>query len=220
MAQPMAARSYRGRDRKYLVWTGLLLISFTCAGFGFGYVYGRQTVRSVPSSEVESMPVLAAKQVEVPPRPALKETTVPQSLSFYEDLPKGQQAPLGSGINLPPDVVALEMGGGQSRRVEDTGASAISTEKKPSVKPFAAAVDADGSFMVQVASFRAEQDARKLIERIGRLKVTASVERADLGDKGVWFRVISGPYRQRREAEQVRELLKERERLAALVRGR
>mgnify|MGYP001373341088 CR=1 FL=1 len=220
MAQPMAARSNRGRDRKYFVWTGLLLIAVATASFGFGYVYGRQAVGSVPASEVAGKPTSTAKQVEVPPRPALKETTAPQSLSFYEDLPKGQQAPLGSGINLPPEIAPAKMDGVNSRPTEGTVSSAGKTEKIANVTSLPAKVDAGGSFVVQVASFRAEQEAHKLVERVGRLRVNAVVERADLGDKGVWFRVVCGPYRQRGEAEQVRELLKERERLATLVRSR
>ena len=74
--------------------------------------------------------------------------------------------------------------------------------------------------MVQVASFRTSEDARKLADRLKIYQLTTFVESADLGKKGVWYRVLAGPYENREKADQTSALLKAKERLSALVRQR
>ena len=53
---------------------------------------------------------------------------------------------------------------------------------------------ADGKLTVQVASFPSEQEAK---ERVGYLKsvgVPAQIVRADLGKRGIYFRVMTGRF--------------------------
>lgn len=209
MIKPVVANTMIRRERKKLIGIVFLVAVIAVAGFVLGYQFGQQRPAALSMTQPPAPPVTpVASQVVVPPRPAEEQTTTPQNLSFYDNLPKGNQAPLGSGINLPtaPEpAVAVPPRENAAPRLEEPGPA----------QPVAA-----GAFLVQIASFQAEPDAHKLVDRLQKIGVTAKVARVDLGAKGVWFRVVSGPYADRTTAEQVSALLKTRERLSALVRTR
>jgi cell division septation protein DedD len=60
----------------------------------------------------------------------------------------------------------------------------------------------DGNFTVQVRSSPDESDARAAAQALGAAGVEAYVVRADLGARGVWYRVRIGRYATRDEASQ------------------
>lgn len=216
MANPLHARNVKSRGGRRAVWFAPLSLLAVLLSFALGYWFGLQ--RSAAVTVAESPQTSPAVQVSVPPRPALQETTTPENLSFYDNLPKGEQAPLGSGINLP-----LETGADKAHAAkpsEAVAASPVVSSPRPSAVTGPAQSDPDGSFLVQVASFKTEEDAGRLTVRLQKKGVQATIERADLGDRGVWYRVIAGPYTERLQAEQVSALLKSEERLSALVRSR
>lgn len=217
MAQPVVTRSQRRNERKQVGLIIALIITVAGVSFGLGYLYGQRGGTSPGLAvEIENPTLPAVAQITPPPQPAPEDALEkPEPLTFYENLPKGNQAPLGSGINLPPE--------------RKTVAAAPKQDSKPAasqpVKPVQKAVSApaaghDGDFVVQIASFRTQQDAAKLSGRLKTYKLTTYVEAADLGEKGVWHRVLAGPYTSRESADKTAKLLREKERLSALVRQR
>jgi len=84
----------------------------------------------------------------------------------------------------------------------------IQTEKKnlASIKPTPA-----GPLAVQVASTKDAVSAEALVKKLKRLGYAGFSIKAEIPNKGTWYRVRVGPYRTRSEAEQIhQELAKEK----------
>jgi cell division protein FtsN len=200
-------------ERKQLVLVVVLVFAIAGVSFSLGVMYGRKGGELPGLADETNKPKLPmVTKITPPPKPEPKVVEEkPEKLTFYDNLPKGDQAPLGSGINLPP----------REQNTQEVVAK-VATPKpaKPAPEPEAVAPPATeaGSFVVQVASFRTSEDAGKLATRLKGYQLETYVEKADLGEKGVWHRVLSGPYANRENADKAAELLREKERLSALVR--
>jgi len=216
MVQQVVTRTQRRVERKQLVLVVLLILAVAGVSFFLGILAGRQQGRMealLAEGEVDSLPTVA--QVKPPPMPETEAVGGEQEkLTFYDNLPKGKQAPLGSGINLPPE---------QNKAVTDPPREKqVQAVKPPPSTPKAVAPPASqtGDFVVQVASFKSGDEAKKLATRLTSYHLATFVETADLGEKGVWHRVLAGPFATRENADQAIRLLREKERLSALVRQR
>jgi cell division protein FtsN len=62
-------------------------------------------------------------------------------------------------------------------------------------------------FYLQAGSFPSGGDADNLKARLALIGVEATVQTADLGDKGVWNRVMIGPYAKIEDTSKLRQLL-------------
>jgi cell division septation protein DedD len=62
------------------------------------------------------------------------------------------------------------------------------------VKAAAPKASSGGAFVVQVISTSDEGEARRVVKKLQGAGLAAAYERADLGAKGVRYRVIAGPY--------------------------
>lgn len=225
MPQPVLSRTQRRVEKKQAGLIVVLVVLVAAASFMLGFMLGQKgaSLPGFSSTNVEEIRLPTATQVvPVPEAPAEETATDSSQLTFYDNLPKGDQAPLGSGINLPPEAPAAS-GSETSVGVKAPPVNPAPTPApapKPAPKPTAPTASSQGSFVVQVASFKSSADAGKLQGRLEKLGLETSQQRADLGDKGVWYRVVAGPYAERADAERVVVLLKEREKLSALVRKR
>ena len=217
MAQPVVSRTQRRIERKQLVLVVILILAVAGVSFSLGVMFGKQNADAPGAySGTASSGQPAVAQIEPPPKPAEAAAEKPEQLTFYDNLPKGKQAPLGSGINLPPEQKAKSTG--TARKAQAVSAS---PPPKPSAKTASRpAVTATGDLVVQIASFRTSQDAAKLAGRLKTYGLTIFVETADLGEKGVWYRVLSGPFPSRENADKAVDFLREKERLSAIVRQR
>lgn len=223
MAQPVVTRTQRRVERKQLLLIVILILAVAGVSFTLGVKFG-QKGGPLPGFD-SARPKLPMVTQVVPPPPPATDTSPekPQQLTFYDNLPKGNQAPLGSGINLPPEE--HKPAPAARPKVEESAAAPsqqtlpaeVSAPAPPAVFPPAAA---KGDFVVQVASFRTRQDAEKLAGRLKSYKMPTFVEPVDLGKKGTWYRVIAGPYANRDNADRAAAMLREKERLSALVRQR
>jgi cell division septation protein DedD len=74
--------------------------------------------------------------------------------------------------------------------------------------------------VVQVASFGHPDDAGVLQARLAKKGLEAYVQQANLGSKGIWYRVFVGPLASSTAAQQVAARLKAEEKLSPLVRKR
>ena len=227
---PVATRTQRRLERRQMVMMIILVAAVTAASFFLGVMVGERGSFPGVSSRPEA-PRLPMAQVAPPPRPA----SVPagsQRLTFYEDLPKGNAAPLGSGINLPkssytppppppPAPVAVPVPSAPAAPV------AVATEppspaSKPTPKPVAEAppkASSSGAYVVQVLATKDQAEAKRLAEKLRGKGYAAASERADLGAKGVWYRVTTGPYADQAAAAKAAGQLKQQN-FAAIVRKR
>jgi DedD protein len=219
MVQPVVSRSQRRIERKQLMLIVVLIVAVAAVSFSLGVMFGQRNVSNQGLiAEVDSLTPAKVTQI-VPPAPPQEETAPekPERLTFYDNLPKGNQAPLGSGINLPPEQPTKAVQAKPKRTVKQAVVKPVAASPKQTTVP---TVSAEGSFVVQIASFRTGEDAKGLASRLKLYKLSTFIETADLGDKGVWYRVLAGPYSNREGADTVAALLKEKERLSALVRKR
>nr|NIS39972.1 SPOR domain-containing protein [Desulfuromonadales bacterium] len=175
---------------------------------------GSRTVSKHPAPEPATSEGEAARQADA-------------DLTFYETLPKGEKSPLGSGINLPPGEekppVSAESHGAVAESAEEPGAvevEAPAVQEVPEAppEPSPATEEAGATFFLQVASFRDLKGALSLQEKLHRKGYPAEVREVDLGAKGVWSRVVVGPFDSRAEAQATLERLKREERLTPMIR--
>lgn len=218
IVRPVVTRSQRRVERKQVVLILALVLMVAGVSFALGVKFGERGCTFPSLSGDVNKPKLPMVTKVTLPLPPAAETVVakPAELTFYDNLPKGNQAPLGSGINLPPEEKPLASAVEKQAVAESSEKSIDSVPKSPVIPGPAA----NGTFLVQVASFRTGADAAKLTSRLKSHNMDTFVETANLGEKGVWHRVLAGPYATRESAEQVAALLLEKERLLAIVRQR
>jgi len=74
------------------------------------------------------------------------------------------------------------------------------------------------AWLIQLGSFTAESNAQNLLNQVQRVGVNAKVERIDVKGSPVW-RVTSGTYATRAEADAALNVLKTRLNLGGMVRS-
>jgi len=185
---------------------------------------------------VPSMPPpTTEQQVNIPSVESASEKT---KLSFYDDLTKeaaSQTAPLGSGINLAPvekpevsNVVQppIDLPDQPIVKKETTvvaavvdqatqdGSIKVAAQNNESEMPKA---DSAGHYAVQIGSFGAAGDAMTLKKKMLDKDYPAFMVEADLGKKGLWYRVRIGPYADSTAAKLAQKLLEKKEQIKGFV---
>jgi cell division protein FtsN len=208
-------------EKKQAVLLVVLLFGISLVSFFLGIMIGR----SGPTPPTAT-PEVITKPLPVSPKPvepAKKETSVAavpapekEPLTFYDALPKGEQPPLGSGINLPPEARGTLQPDIPSVTVSAAGSTPAESQRAST--PSLPNPAAQGGYVVQVASFKQLPDATGLRDRLEKKGYTAFTQEADLAEKGVWYRVMVGPYAGSEAAGQVAEHLKVEEKLAGIIK--
>lgn len=213
---PVVTRTQRRFERRQMVLMIILVMAVTVASFFLGVMVGERGIFS--GSRVEP-PRLPMAQVVPPPLPAAAPAG-PQRLTFYDDLPKGNSAPLGSGINLPKGGYAPPPPP-PAATVTPTPPPPVPAAKVAAPEPAVAPPRPNqaGSFVVQVAATKDQAEAKRMVEKLRGKGFAAASERADLGAKGIWYRVTAGPYGDKESAEKAAAQLKQ-QKFAAIVRKR
>ena len=73
------------------------------------------------------------------------------------------------------------------------------------------------SILLQVASYKDQISAQKLLEELSSDGYSGTVVQADLGERGVWFRVRVGPYPTEKDARNVLDILREKRKLKGYI---
>lgn len=213
---PVVTRSQRRFERRQMLLMIVLVMAITIASFFLGVMVGERG--TFTASHVEP-PRLPMAQVAPPPLPS-SVPAGPQKLTFYDDLPRGNAAPLGSGINLPK--------GGYSAPPPPPPPAPAAAPPAPATAPVAAApavkppppapapapeaaaprASAGGAYVVQVSATKDQAEAKRVVEKLKGKGFPAASERADLGAKGIWYRVTVGPYGDQGTAEKASGQLK------------
>ncbi len=238
MAREMKTRTQRRIEKKQALFMLLLMLAVSLVSFSLGVMVGKSgapeqplTASVEPTPEPTRMPVSEKTARKAPREPApetpsanrMEKEQPPlvqrEPLTFFDTLPKGGDQPLGSGINRPPrDEARLAPPAAPPSPTTSETAPETRAETPPE-RPMPSSAG-EGRFVVQVASFRAEDDARKLSERLAKKDYSAFVQSADLGEKGTWYRVRIGPFANSGQARQVVDKIGREENLSAFVAGR
>jgi len=152
--------------------------------------------------EAEKAPMAEAAKTPAPEAAAgeTKTAALPP-----KPLPKPERAPPPRA----PEVPAAAPSGSPEKPAEKNMAEAA---KAPSGAPPAA--DADVAMVLHLSSLRSEEAAKREWSDLQRSfpdslgQMGADIQRAELGDKGVYYRVLAGPLPSRKAASQTCEELK------------
>ncbi|MBQ4492524.1 MAG: SPOR domain-containing protein, partial [Deltaproteobacteria bacterium] len=151
-------------------------------------------------------------------------------LTFYDILPSNTQAhPIGTGINVPQEKKSKEKTVAASTPAPSkpatpakpavvtpapskpvTPSKPVSPSVKKTAEPAAPAkpeTTASKRAIVQVASFKDKAGAERLAQRLQGKGLAATIQEANIPQKGVWYRVIIGAA-DRGAAEQIVQRLK------------
>lgn len=72
-------------------------------------------------------------------------------------------------------------------------------------------------FTLQVGSFEDKKHARQLLEKLEKKDYPVSLEKADLGEKGIWYRIKVGEFSTKEEAEEFGKKLEKEENLKGFI---
>ncbi len=253
MNRQILSRSERRMERKQVVILLVMVLAVALVSFALGVMTGRSGSGRLMARE-ESIPIPPRIPIGKVPSPASAAPDVRaltpaapaaagpgvNNLTFYDNLPRGEQPPLGSGINLPPrenaplDPSASVMPpaipavpaatdtlpAAPAAAVAPSAAPALKVATKTAAKPSAAASVKSESFQVQVASFPRADEAGVLQERLTKKGYEVYVQQVDLGKKGLWYRVNVGPLPSADSAQKTADRLKAEGKFSPIVRKR
>lgn len=75
-------------------------------------------------------------------------------------------------------------------------------------------------FIVLVLSSTDEEESKKIVQKLRKSNFPSSIERVDLGERGIWYRVITGPYPDAVTAKKAADQLIAAKYTSAIVRKR
>jgi cell division septation protein DedD len=240
-------RTQRRLEKKQTLILLVLVLAVSLASFFLGAVVGRRGAeRDFAQRQLAAEKILVAKApipVVEDTAPVIEEEIEQQDvaaesadkeeetkLTFYDNLAKEESVPLGSGINLPPQVkeekaaaqppIALPE---QPIVKKQAPTKVAKAEPAPAVAQEAEAAtilpapDPKGSYAVQVGSFAAAGDAGAFRKKLLAKDYPAFVVEADLGAKGLWYRVKLGPYADAAAAKTVLQVVDKKEQIKGFV---
>lgn len=238
-------RTQRRMEKKQTLILLVLVLAVSLASFFLGAVVGRQGAeRELAQKQQAAEKILVtkapqiARQTEEKTQAGSATTTETAQvaeetkLTFYDDLTKGETVPLGSGINLPPKlkaepkpvvappialpeqpIVKKQAPAVVVAKVEAQTSTAVSADSelaRPKVNP-------KGTYAVQVGSFAAAGDAGAFKKKLLGKNYPAFVVEADLGAKGLWYRVKIGPYTDGAAAKLVQQQVEKKEQIKGFI---
>jgi len=221
-------RVQKNQEYKQVIGLMVLVLAVASISFALGVAVGR---RSMNVSVAETAGGEVRKQVSESEKPKAPENTPAEeapkvNLTFYDTLPRGEEPPLGSGINPPPESAAKP----QSRPVEAEAAAmnvkkadvapAKNVEQRVESEKSKPPAVTSGEYVVQVASFQKEADARVLQTKLLAKGHRAFLQKVDLAEKGAWTRVYVGFFNSADSAKRVADRLIAEDKLSPIVRRR
>lgn len=187
-----------------------------------------------PASAPETLPVTEPDSGEGTGGSTGETATEETKLTFYDDLAK-ETAPLGSGINLAPVEEKkgkmavkppIDLPDQPIVKKEAPAIAAVeakATQNNPAAEP--SGVEANelprvvekGTHAVQIGSFGVAGDAIAFKQKMVDKGYPAYVAEADLGKKGLWYRVRIGPYLDSAAAQKAQKIMEEQEKIKGFV---
>lgn len=179
----------RRKQGRFCLWSFILGVMIGAFGVG---VYWTQNPDALSSAPVAVVP----PKVERPPSESLS-FEFPHLLSEAEvDISSGPPPPAPAPRPEPPPPQAAP---------PQTAVPAVPTAPPP---PAPTSTDGKG-YVVQVASFKRGSDAERLKAELALLGISTRVEVATLANGSTVHRVRTGPYADKRAADEVQSYLKQ-----------
>ena len=161
-----------------------------------------------------------SREAAAQPQKSAKAESDKPRFDFYKILPGGEEPKVQA--QAPKPRPSAGQGHGRQGRGQGRGRAGEGREKAPekvaSVDPAAPAAKAADRFWLQAGSFTTEGDADNLKARLALAGWEAQVQRGELPDKGVRYRVRLGPYDNTDELNRVKGELARRGFDVAVIR--
>ena len=230
----------RVEKKQVTLLTGLVVV-IALASFALGVLVGRNTVEpEIVQQVIEPQRIVVAEdpaeKVETPaPLPPAEE-----KLTFYDNLSKDNPAPIGSGINLPPESEKQPEANETETPAAEEGADVVAAVKAdvppPAPTPLSSPVPPPpaspapktsagmpkvvkgGDWVVQLFSSQSAADAGILRDKLNAKGYPAYIAEADLGTKGIWYRVLLGPYADKEAAVQAQNYAAQKDKLKGFAK--
>jgi len=209
-------RARKSQEYKQVIGLLVLVLAVSAVSFSLGVVVGKRNVPKVADQNASGQRKAVAEVSQKEKIEASPEDAPKVNLTFYDTLPKGEETPLGSGINPPPEESSHQ----EPVPVQEVQAESQKPEPRPEPSKPKPPPVTSGEYVVQVASFQSEPDARKVQTRLLGKGHRAFLQRVDLAEKGVWTRVYVGFFNTKEGAMQVSERLKAEDKFSPMVRRR
>lgn len=217
--KPVGKNRPRKQPVKSLVFSFMIVAALA---YGAGLITGRIMFGKRSAVENQAGAAPQAEQQKASPTDPVAAGKAPAEeppLTFYETLPKGGKAVIGSGINhavtdpaavatkptpvlsqTPPPVIKADkpqQSAQPSAKPEATQSPAVHRNEPavaPSAKlpPVQKPVADKGKFTIQVASCQSRKDAEEIKGRYATSGVVAYIVESNVPGKGVWYRVRLG----------------------------
>lgn len=232
-------RSQRRMEKKQALIILVLVLAVSLASFTLGVVVGRRGAeRDLAAKQQKAEKILVAQVPQKAPAveqksaaaviapPAGEALEQEVKLTFYDKLAKEESVPIGSGINMPPQEtppkaavtppIPLPEKPIVKKKLPVATVAKLATpaEKPAAIMP---KVDPRGGYSVQVGSFAGAGDAGALKQRLLDKHYPAFVVEADLGAKGLWYRVRLGPYKDAEAAKSIQQLVEKKEQMKGFI---
>lgn len=173
-----------------------------------------------PPQEVTPSPEGAEGETAMP-APAPAEAPAPESMAEA-----AAPAPAESAEPTAPalEATAQEEGGEEVAPPAEAAARAPETEPEAAPAPTAQATAAGAGFRIQLAAVKSEADARAAWDRLQKAHaellggLQPTIQRADLGEQGIFYRVQGGPLPSREAAAALCERLKAKSQACLVVK--
>lgn len=253
MRSTSKTRVQRRVEKKQVALLVVLVLVIALTSFVLGVIVGRNTAEPmIVQQEQEPRRIVVADTVQPQPGEQFADAGVAdEKLTFYDNLSKEEPAPIGSGINLPPEgeaPVVEELTADQPQAVkEPVSASEVVAAVKeqaapaaaPAPTPVTAPVPAPaakapaasageklpgatkgGGWVVQVFASQSAADAGTLRDKLNGKGYPAFIAEADLGKKGIWYRVNLGPYANKSTAQKAQAYAEKKDRLKGFAKRR
>jgi len=219
-------RAQKRQEYKQVVGLLVLVLAVAAVSFSLGVAVGRRAEPQLAAG-VEGGARNAVAEAQKPAGSEASPEDAPKvNLTFYDTLPKGEETPLGSGINPPPqksddapvrdDAPPAAKAPEPRAEVPEASPRAPTTTKEAPKPPPVTS----GEYVVQVASFKSDEDARTLQTKLLGKGHRAFLQRVDLAEKGVWTRVYVGFFNSPESAKKVADRLIQEDKLSPMVRRR
>jgi cell division protein FtsN len=211
-----------------IVILGALSVTFVAGVLTGWFIFRHAAKKAAATAAVTAGQQEAALAQGGAPLPAGGEGRVQEpSLTFYETLPKGGKAVIGTGLNpkreeaspaakpgatapspqaptqpAPASAASAGAGGAKeegAKTPEKANSSARIQEQEATVKKPA---PGKGKFCVQVASYKDRKEAEAVRAKAAARGLDAYIVESNVPDKGVWYRIRVGRHLEQAEANE------------------
>lgn len=225
-----SSRQKGGAPQQFLIVIVTFMLGYlTATVFNAEKLSNWVSAQVLEHSQEKKQPVKAeTQQAQVPPKPKFEfYTLLANEKAAGSTTQTGTNTTANRPANRPTPTASVTRAASTAAVVTTTARSATKSTApnsqqhapaKVATTPVASSAQASrGSYLIQVAAFKARSDAEHMKGMLILKGFNVNVVPISHQTKGVWYRVVVGPYANRVLAQKAQETLARNERLRGMV---